>query len=357
MKNRFWLFRRNGIFYLQDAQSRGKESLHTRDRREAGQIRDARNAAAESPVLGAALAKAYLSARDPQVMERTWQNVFKEYSARGNLETQADRRRLLVRKPYSLLRHRKVVETTATEFLMVLNAGGVKVNTNLRCLHNLAQGLGWLPWPILPPKMWPVLRTKPKRGITAEEHRQVMSSEKNAERRLYYELLWETGASQSDGAALKAENVDWEQGVLTYQRKKTGEWSHLRIGEGLAQVLRQLPAEGSFFKRIGTNAKSRASEFFRRCRLLGIRGISLHSYRYAWAERAQACGYPERFAQKALGHSSKAVHRAYARNAQVTVPPLDEFQKQLSERKIIPLSRMATETGSEPPAKTVFGSG
>jgi len=31
--------------------------------------------------------------------------------------------------------------------------------------------------------------------------------------------------------------------------------------------------------------------------------------------------YPERFAQLALGHNSKAVHRAYARNAQVTVPP------------------------------------
>jgi hypothetical protein len=28
--------------------------------------------------------------------------------------------------------------------------------------------------------------------------------------------------------------------------------------------------------------------------------------------------YPERFAQEALGHNSKAVHRAYARKAQVT---------------------------------------
>ena len=35
------------------------------------------------------------------------------------------------------------------------------------------------------------------------------------------------------------------------------------------------------------------------------------AYRYAWAERAKVCGYPERFAQEALGHNSKAVHRAY----------------------------------------------
>lgn len=40
--------------------------------------------------------------------------------------------------------------------------------------------------------------------------------------------------------------------------------------------------------------------------------MSLHSYRYAWAERAKTAGYPERFAQEALGHNSKAVHRAYA---------------------------------------------
>jgi hypothetical protein len=36
---------------------------------------------------------------------------------------------------------------------------------------------------------------------------------------------------------------------------------------------------------------------------------------------------PERFAQAALGHNSKAVHRAYARQAQVIVPSLEEYAK------------------------------
>ena len=53
-----------------------------------------------------------------------------------------------------------------------------------------------------------------------------------------------------------------------------------------------------------------ATEFRRACRRLKLSGITLHSYRYAWAERARSCGYPERFAQEALGHQSKAVHRA-----------------------------------------------
>jgi hypothetical protein len=45
---------------------------------------------------------------------------------------------------------------------------------------------------------------------------------------------------------------------------------------------------------------------------VGITGISMHSYRYNWAERAKSVGMPERFAQQALGHSSKAFARAYS---------------------------------------------
>jgi len=40
-------------------------------------------------------------------------------------------------------------------------------------------------------------------------------------------------------------------------------------------------------------------------RQLGIKGVTLHSYRYAWAERAKVAGYPERFAQEALERFSK----------------------------------------------------
>jgi hypothetical protein len=41
MKHRHWLFRRNGIYYLQDAQTGSKESLHTivRGQHEGGTMR------------------------------------------------------------------------------------------------------------------------------------------------------------------------------------------------------------------------------------------------------------------------------------------------------------------------------
>ncbi len=76
----------------------------------------------------------------------------------------------------------------------------------------------------------------------------------------------------------------------------------------------------------------RAKMFIKRLKTVGITGISLHSYRYAWAERAKTVGMPERFAQQALGNSSKASVRAYSKKAKVIVPSLEDY-----ERKIVPM--------------------
>ncbi len=78
----------------------------------------------------------------------------------------------------------------------------------------------------------------------------------------------------------------------------------------------------------------------------GLAGLTLHSYRYAWAERARTAGYPERFAQEALGHKSKAVHAAYARKARVELPALEDYEKKHAEQKVITLQ---LQTGSPTP--------
>jgi hypothetical protein len=41
---------------------------------------------------------------------------------------------------------------------------------------------------------------------------------------------------------------------------------------------------------------------------------------------------PERFAQEALGHNSKAVHRAYAKGALMKIPSLEEYEKQAAQK-------------------------
>ena len=40
-------------------------------------------------------------------------------------------------------------------------------------------------------------------------------------RRAYYELAWHLGASQSDLASLQAEDDDWENRIISFERMKT----------------------------------------------------------------------------------------------------------------------------------------
>ena len=77
-------------------------------------------------------------------------------------------------------------------------------------------------------------------------------------------------------------------------------------------------------------------------------GVTLHCYRYAWAERAKQCGYPERFAQEALGHNRKAVHRAYSRKAKVKLPSLENYEKQAAAGNVIPFQPQVLQSEQQP---------
>src|SRR5205823_1511184 len=174
------------------------------------------------------------------------------------------------------------------------------------------------------------VRYKPKRGITVEEHQRIAAREPNEETRAFFETLWHLGGSQSDIANLRAEDIDWNDRVISFFRRKTGTAVQIAFGDSLAAILQKRPHDGFLFPRLAPmHEKHRAKEFNRRCKGLGIAGVSLHSYRYAWAERAKTAGYPERYAQEALGHKSKAVHRAYAKKARVELPSLESYEKKI----------------------------
>ena len=51
-RQRFWLYRRKGVYYPQNAKTGKRESLETRDRREAERLRASRNETANKPALG-----------------------------------------------------------------------------------------------------------------------------------------------------------------------------------------------------------------------------------------------------------------------------------------------------------------
>jgi integrase len=242
-------------------------------------------------------------------------------------------------KAFGLIRNLPILETQAAHFLKVLELGKVSTNVYLRLIHNFALDMNRLPWPILPKRQWPQVRYKEKRAITFEEHQRIIAAEVNPERKLLYQLCWHLGASQGDIANLKGEDVDWESHTVSFIRKKTGVPVLVHLGAEALNLFKDLPAEGMLFLYLSrVRANDRATEFGSRCRQPGISSVTLHSYRYAWAERAKSCGYPERFAQEALGHNSKAVHRAYAKRAQMKIPSLEDYEKK-------------TEAGAMPMAK------
>jgi integrase len=250
--------------------------------------------------------------------------------------------RAIADKALDSIRELRLIETHAEHFLEVLQKGSVSTNNFLRRFHNFALDVGWLPWPVLPKRQWPVIRYKEKRSITQEEHELILSRESNGEMRAFLWCCWHIGGSQSDVAHVKVEDIDWENRVVSFFRSKTGTAQIVHFGDRLAEVLRSLPRSGLLFPRLAAmDEKHRASLFQRACRRVGVIGVSLHSYRYAWAERAKVAGYPERFAQEALGHNSKAVHRAYAKKAKVHLPSLEECEKKNQQNKVIVLNPFA----------------
>ena len=329
MKKRYRVFPRPwGVYYCEDIETGKQETLKTRDKEEAYRIVAARNENEKAPAFSLHLARVYWKAGDPVAATRTWQDVMNEIPKLKQGETQ--HRWLTAIKDTALDTVRKMVvlETQAEHFLKVLENGTVSTNTFLRRIHNFALDMNWLPWPVLPKRRWPAVKHADKRAIKLEEHQAIVAREQNPERKAFYQLAWHLGASQSDIAFLEAENIDWERHVISYERKKTHTIALMRLDEEAAEVFRSLPASGPMFPYLRTvRAADRATEFKQRCDGLKIKGVTLHSYRYAWAERAKKAGYPERFAQEALGHNSKAVHRAYARKAIVELPALSEFER------------------------------
>ena len=138
MKQRHYLFKRGGTFYLQDGVTGKQQSLKTRDKSEAERLLHARNEATANPAINLALARVYLSANDPKMMDRTWQAVMDEFCSHGKPQTQAFRKRKVGHRAFAAIRRKRLVETTAEDFLTVLKGAGVMGGACLRSMHNLA---------------------------------------------------------------------------------------------------------------------------------------------------------------------------------------------------------------------------
>ncbi len=328
MNLRYTMFRRGTVYYSEDTVTGKQISLRTKNEAEAKTLLHAKNEAARQPTLNLQIARTYLSATDPAIASRTWQLPMDEMTKLKRGSTRIRYERAMLDEAFNGIRNLPILQTQSAHFLKVLELGTVSTNVFLRRIHNFALDMNWLPWPVLPKKQWPEVNFEDKRAVTASEHKAIVAAEHNPERRAFYELCWHLGGAQSDVAKLTAEDIDWQMKTISFSRNKTGSISIIRFGAEVEGVLADLPKSGPLFPKLAPMREAhRATEFRRACRRLLISGISLHSYRYSWAERARSCGYPERFAQEALGHQSKAVHRAYARKAQVVISTLEDYEK------------------------------
>ena len=338
MKTRFRLiFRgeRGHQYYCVDTVTGKRQSLQTKDRDAAEQIVLAKNQSLRQPVLNLQIARAYLAGTDSGLTTRTWLHALNCLA--GTKQGANLHRWHTVAKDKALasLLPRVIIETSGETLLQAMQSKLATVSTNvfLRRLHNFCMDMNWLPWPLIPKRQWPVVKYAEKRAITLEEHLKILAAEGNAERKLLYQLCWHLGASQGDIANLKGEDVDWQDGSVSFTRKKTGVAVIVHLGKEALNLLKDLTSEGALFPNLcKVRAGDRATEFRSRCKQLAIAGVTLHSYRYAWAERAKTVGYPERFAQEALGHNSKAVHRAYAKRALMKLPSLEEYEQKATEK-------------------------
>jgi integrase len=330
VKLRYRLFQRStGIFFIEDRVTGKQASLQTRDKAAAQRIFNAKNESHHQPAINLQIARAYLTAIDPMVAKRSWQHVMQEIVKFKKGPTLQRWHTAIKDKAFDSIRALPLLETQAEHLMRVLESGTVSTNVHLRKLHNFCMDMNWLPWPVIPKKQWPAVVYKEKRAITAEEHAAILAAEVNKERKVFYHLCWHLGGSQGDIACLNGEDVDWENSTVSFTRKKTKVPVIVRLGSEALNLLKDLTAEGPLFPYLATvRAGDRATEFRSRCRQLNINGVTLHSYRYAWAERALKCGYPERFAMENLGHNSKAVHRAYAKRALMKLPSLEEYERQ-----------------------------
>jgi len=293
MKSRFRLYRRKkgGMFYIHDAETGKQHSLGTPDRAEAQTLLHARRESIRQSQLNLQIARTYLAASDPNATKRPWRVALDELTKTKHGVTHERWVRVLKDEAFDLVRDLPILETRAEHLLKVIETGTVSTNVFLRRVHNFALDMGWLPWPVIPKKHWPQITFREKRAITPEEHQAILAHEPNPDRKAFYQLCWLLGASQSDVAFLESENVDWSAKVISFARKKTRTVSMIHFGNEVGAVLKTLPSVGPFFPKLRKlNSGHRATEFTRVCRRAGVNGVTLHCYRYAWAERAKQCG-------------------------------------------------------------------
>tara|TARA_Y100000589_G_scaffold322565_1_gene355676 strand:- start:132 stop:1238 length:1107 start_codon:yes stop_codon:yes gene_type:complete len=283
-----------------------------------------------------AMGKAHLNLVNPMLTQYTFGDLYKKWCSRGNVDTKRRKREDSQRGILALLKDYKLCDYSV-EGMISSMASELPVTTRkqLGQLQRLAYKLGWIMMNFVQPihleqgkhekRKTRAISDKEFDALIADVRSDEPMQGRNVapkyveERANYYLLLKLTGAAQTDGVLMKAENIDWKKKELVYHRRKTGSRCALQLSPSLEKLLRSLPQEGFLFPLLSQTKHTRRAEAFRRTiTRLGFKRpeeLRLHSFRYAMAEWYAKNRIPIREAQVALGHASKTVAQAYAKHA------------------------------------------
>jgi hypothetical protein len=120
MKQRFYIYRRGETFYLQDSRIGKQQSLETKDRKAAQRLLEIKRQTAENPGFNHFILKSSLTTQDPLFAKRTWQTVMEQMQTHGKEATRIRCARAMKSKAFDALRSVRLVETTAVDFLAIL---------------------------------------------------------------------------------------------------------------------------------------------------------------------------------------------------------------------------------------------
>lgn len=321
----------NGIYRFFDKETGKTKTLGTRSKQEAQEMVTAMNDKNKGVNHIRKMIAIYQELLGELLVTESWQDLMNLYLARTELKesTLEGRRRGFKSREFDCIRDKRLSDCTQRDLEPILQCGKTSIIKYLRDLHSFALERGLLAAPLVAPKRFKIKRKKVQRAITEIEHHKIISTEKHEDFRLYLELMWETGISNTDLANLRAEDCDGGRNILAFERLKTGTTSRLGISAKVQAILSQLPKSGLLFPRLhAMGQRQRSSYFHRRVRTkeTGLSGSfpCLHQYRHSFVKRAFEAGVPLIQIMAAMGHKSSVVTLYYGKTAEIVYQPIED---------------------------------
>jgi hypothetical protein len=351
---------KGGVYYIIDKATGKSRSSKTTDKHQAEafarvqyDLTDDTNVAFHKKT-----AEMHLAKCNPEWTINTWDMVINSMkkAPRGQVGGQKSARTVRTitsswgNKCWNRIRHKRLIDTLPSDFQGALNGLGCGLVAFGKTLHRFAFNHGMMPYQIMGDAMWPKVKfNRRSRAITEAEHVRLVKYFSEAGERVYRMalkhhpdttiaqwqeewvnylwLLWFTAASNSDAANMKAENILWDERVIAYKRDKWQEPEEtppvcVAIAKGgqLEKLLKALPAQGNLFPLLTQIGQESRCRVFKKAReRVGIKGrVTIHGYRFGFAERAKKGGMSVEDRMISLGHANYKMTHHYDKHALVT---------------------------------------